>query len=164
MRNKLDQEEVAYISFEDFNTRGLKGTKNGQSDSTEDTWAIYAYNKGVHTEEADEAVETSRGGSHGVGEIASNAASDLNLMYFANFILDVELHENVRNYRFVIKYELDSVFITRLLDRGEAQLIFVIQSRDNKFFQLHPTQLSIEILKSRISVSQTNNDSITNSS
>jgi hypothetical protein len=84
MRNKLDQEEVAYISFEDFNTRGLKGAKNGQSDSTEDTWAIYAYNKGVHSEEADEAVETSRGGSHGVGKIASNAASDLNLMYFAN--------------------------------------------------------------------------------
>jgi hypothetical protein len=84
MRNKLDQEEVAYISFEDFNTRGLKGAKNGQSDSTEDTWAIYAYNKGVHSEEADEAVETSRGGSHGVGKIASNAASDINLMYFAN--------------------------------------------------------------------------------
>jgi hypothetical protein len=84
MRNKIDQEEVAYISFEDFNTRGLKGAKNGQSDSTEDTWAIYAYNKGVHSEEADEAVETSRGGSHGVGKIASNAASDLNLMYFAN--------------------------------------------------------------------------------
>jgi hypothetical protein len=84
MRNKLDQEEVAYISFEDFNTRGLKGAKNGQSDSTDDTWAIYAYNKGVHSEEADEAVETSRGGSHGVGKIASNAASDLNLMYFAN--------------------------------------------------------------------------------
>jgi hypothetical protein len=84
MRNKLDQEEVAYISFEDFNTRGLKGAKNGQSDSTDDTWAIYAYNKGVHSEEKDEAVETSRGGSHGVGKIASNAASDLNLMYFAN--------------------------------------------------------------------------------
>lgn len=84
MRNKMDQSEVGYISFEDFNTRGLKGAMNGQSDSKEDTWAIYAYNKGVHSEEEDEAVETSRGGSHGVGKIASNAASDLNLMYFAN--------------------------------------------------------------------------------
>jgi hypothetical protein len=84
MRNKMVQEEVAFISFEDFNTRGLKGAENGQSDSSEDTWAIYAYNKGVHSEEEDEAVETSRGGSHGVGKIASNAASDLNLMYFAN--------------------------------------------------------------------------------
>jgi hypothetical protein len=72
----------------------------------------------------------------------------------SNFILDVELHENVRNYRFVIKYELDSDFITRLLDRGEAQLILVIQSKDNKFFKLYPTQTSIEIPKSRISVSK----------
>ncbi|MFH0070180.1 hypothetical protein [Peribacillus sp. NPDC056705] len=84
MRNKMDQDEVGYISFEDFNTRGLKGAINGQSESKEDTWAIYAYNKGVHSEEEDESVETSRGGSHGVGKIASNAASDLNLMYFAN--------------------------------------------------------------------------------
>ncbi|MEH7086413.1 hypothetical protein V7139_27325 [Neobacillus drentensis] len=84
MRNKVDQGDVAYISFEDFNTRGLKGAFNGQSDSSEDTWAIYAYNKGVHSEEEDKTVETSRGGSHGVGKIASNAASDLNLMYFAN--------------------------------------------------------------------------------
>ncbi|PFH90623.1 hypothetical protein [Bacillus sp. AFS088145] len=84
MINKVDQEEVSYISFEDFNTRGLKGALNGQSNSKEDTWAIYAYNKGVHSEEEDEAVETSRGGSHGVGKIASNAASDLNLMFFAN--------------------------------------------------------------------------------
>ncbi|OCA90401.1 hypothetical protein A8F94_00450 [Bacillus sp. FJAT-27225] len=84
MQNKLNQSKVAYISFEDSNTRGLKGAKNGQTNSKEDTWAIYAYNKGVHSEEEDEAVEISRGGSHGVGKIASNAASDLNLMYFAN--------------------------------------------------------------------------------
>ncbi|MCA1031178.1 hypothetical protein LCL95_09100 [Bacillus timonensis] len=84
MKNKMNQDEVAYISFEDSNTRGLKGAKNGQSESKEDTWAIYAYNKGVHSEEEDEAIENSRGGSHGVGKIASNAASDLHLMYFAN--------------------------------------------------------------------------------
>lgn len=78
------EEEVGYISFEDSNTRGLSGAKNGQSNSSKDTWAIYAYNKGVHSEEEDESVETSRGGSHGVGKIASNAASDLNVMYFAN--------------------------------------------------------------------------------
>jgi hypothetical protein len=72
----------------------------------------------------------------------------------SNFILDVELHENMRDYRFSINYELDSDFITRLLDRGEAQLILVIQSKDNKFFKLHPSQTSIEISKSRISVSK----------
>ncbi|EDL66573.1 hypothetical protein [Bacillus sp. SG-1] len=84
MINKIDQDEVRYISFEDSNTRGLTGAKNGQSNSTSDTWGIYAYNKGVHFEEEDSEVETSRGGSHGVGKIASNAASDLHLMYFAN--------------------------------------------------------------------------------
>lgn len=84
MLNKVTQEEVKYISFEDSNTRGLSGAKNGQSGSKSDTWAIYAYNKGVHSEEEDKVVETTRGGSHGVGKIASNAASDLHVMYFAN--------------------------------------------------------------------------------
>ncbi|WP_405100005.1 hypothetical protein [Oceanobacillus sp. FSL H7-0719] len=84
MKNKLDQDEVRYISFEDINTRGLTGAKNGQSGSRKDTWGIYAYNKGVHFEEENNEVEISRGGSHGVGKIASNAASDLHVMYFAN--------------------------------------------------------------------------------
>lgn len=84
MQNKMNQEEVDYISFEDSNTKGLKGAKNGQSDSKEDTWSIYAYNKGVHSEEEDRTFEKSRGGSHGIGKIASNAASELHMMYFAN--------------------------------------------------------------------------------
>lgn len=84
MQNKLDQEVVRFISFEDINTKGLTGARNGQSNSKEDTWGIYAYNKGVHFEEKDEAVEISRGGSHGVGKIASNAASDIHVMFFAN--------------------------------------------------------------------------------
>lgn len=62
MRNKVDQGDVAYISFEDFNTRGLKVAFNGQSDSSEDTWAIYAYNKGVHSEEEDKT------GQHGLSQ------------------------------------------------------------------------------------------------
>jgi hypothetical protein len=72
----------------------------------------------------------------------------------SNFILDVELNENVYHYRFAISYELDSEFMNKLIARGEAQLILVIQSKDNKFFRLHPTQTSIEISKSRISVSK----------
>ena len=84
MRSKMDQDYVDYISFEDCNTKGLKGAKNGQSDSKEDTWGIYAYNKGVHFEEDDSDIEKARGGSHGIGKIASNAASDLYMMYFAN--------------------------------------------------------------------------------
>ena len=84
MKNKMDDEIVNYISFEDYNTKGLSGASKGQSDNMKDTWSIYAYNKGVHTEEEDESIEKSRGGSHGIGKIASNAASDLYMMYFAN--------------------------------------------------------------------------------
>ena len=84
MQNKMNQEEVDYISFEDYNTKGLKGAKNGQSYRPEDTWGIYAYNKGVHSEEEDSSLEKARGGSHGIGKIASNAASELHMMYFAN--------------------------------------------------------------------------------
>lgn len=84
MQNKVNQDEVDYISFEDYNTKGLRGAKNGQSYRPEDTWGIYAYNKGVHSEEEDSTLEKSRGGSHGIGKIASNAASELHMMYFAN--------------------------------------------------------------------------------
>lgn len=92
MKNKMDDEIVNYISFEDFNTKGLTGANRGQSNNTKDTWSIYAYNKGVHTEEEDESVEKSRGGSHGIGKIASNAASDLYMMYFANCDADGNKH------------------------------------------------------------------------
>ena len=84
MKNKMDQEMADYISFEDSNTKGLKGAKNGQSDSKEDTWSIYAYKKGDHSVENDSELEMSRGGSHGIGKIASNAASELYMMFFAN--------------------------------------------------------------------------------
>ena len=92
MKNKMNDEIVNYISFEDFNTKGLRGALNGQSDDKKDTWSIYAYNKGVHTEEDDEKLEKSRGGSHGIGKIASNAASDLYMMYFANCDEDGNKH------------------------------------------------------------------------
>jgi hypothetical protein len=92
MKNKLDQNEIRYISFEDINTRGLTGARNGQSGSKKDTWGIYAYNKGVHFEEDRADVEVSRGGSHGIGKIASNAASDIHVMYFANCDASGEQH------------------------------------------------------------------------
>lgn len=72
----------------------------------------------------------------------------------SQFILDVALHENVHHYRFDFEYEIDSTFINRLLKNGEAQLILVIQSKDNKFFRLGVHQKSVEIAKSRISLSK----------
>ncbi|MGG2056324.1 hypothetical protein ABFY48_18420 [Lysinibacillus pakistanensis] len=92
MKATMQEEEVRYISFEDSNTRGLTGAKYGQSNSKDHTWGIYAYNKGVHFEEKDEKFEASRGGSHGVGKIASNAASDLHMMFFANCDKEGEQH------------------------------------------------------------------------
>lgn len=84
MQDKMNDDIVNYISFEDSNTKGLAGAIHGQTDDPKDTWSIYAYNKGVHGEEEDEELEKSRGGSHGIGKIASNSASDLYMMYFAN--------------------------------------------------------------------------------
>lgn len=92
MKANMLADEVRYISFEDCNTKGLTGAKFGQSNSKEHTWGIYAYNKGVHFEEKDETFEASRGGSHGVGKIASNAASDLHMMFFANCDAQGEQH------------------------------------------------------------------------
>ena len=84
MKKSIKEQRVRYISFEDLNTRALTGARNGQSNSPKDTFGIYAYNKGFHSEESDATLETARGGSHGIGKIASNAASDLHLMFFAN--------------------------------------------------------------------------------
>ena len=92
MLNKISQESVSYISFEDQNTKGLTGARYGQTNSKDHTWGIYAYNKGVHFEESDTAIETARGGSHGVGKIASNAASDIHVMFFANCDENGEQH------------------------------------------------------------------------
>jgi hypothetical protein len=72
----------------------------------------------------------------------------------SHFTLDVQLQENMQNYRFDIQYEIESDFINRLLERGLAQLILVIQSKDNKFYGLRPNQKYIEIKKSRLSVSK----------
>lgn len=106
MQNKMHTQTINYISFEDSNTKGLRGAKNGQTNSNEDTWSIYAYNKGVHTVEADESAEQARGGSHGIGKIASNAASDLYLMYFAN--CDEFGHQHLGGTIQLIEHELNA--------------------------------------------------------
>lgn len=84
MKTKIGDKTVPILSFEDSNSKGLTGAKNGQSNSKQDTYGIYAYNKGVHFVEGDSTKEIKRGGSHGIGKIANNAASDIHLMYFAN--------------------------------------------------------------------------------
>ena len=70
----------------------------------------------------------------------------------SQFILDVQLKENVHHYRFDFDYEIDSDFINHLLTQNKAQLIFVIQSKDNKFYRLEKHMNHIDISKSRISI------------
>ncbi|OCA90402.1 hypothetical protein A8F94_00455 [Bacillus sp. FJAT-27225] len=72
----------------------------------------------------------------------------------SEFTFDVNLNENVENYRFDLDYTIDSEFISKLLASGKAQLILVIQSKDNKFYFLRKNQRSVEIPKKRISVSK----------
>ncbi|MEH6938766.1 hypothetical protein V7056_13030 [Bacillus sp. JJ664] len=71
-----------------------------------------------------------------------------------NFSLDIDLRENSESYRFEVSYDLKSSFICRLLEENQAQLILVIQSKDNKFFELSTVDTFIEIPKSRISLTE----------
>lgn len=71
-----------------------------------------------------------------------------------SFILDVQLMENTNNYRFEIIYDINSVFVKKLLKNEQAEMILVIQSKDNKFFNLDIEKKYLEIPKSRISLSK----------
>lgn len=84
MKKEMEKETVPFISFEDSNTKGLTGAEHGENFQEGDTWGVYAYKKGVHFTEHDDELEKTRGGSHGVGKIACNAASDIYMMFFAN--------------------------------------------------------------------------------
>jgi len=79
MKKNLEKNSAFCITFEDENTKGLL-----YNNEKTDTWKSYAYTKGVHNKDKRTAVENLKGGSHGVGKIASNAASEFFLMYFSN--------------------------------------------------------------------------------
>jgi hypothetical protein len=72
----------------------------------------------------------------------------------SSFILDVSLEENTNDYRFLINYDISSPFIKHLIESGEAELILIIQSKDNKFFKLKPNQNAIEVPKNRVSLNR----------
>lgn len=138
MQNKMNQENVDYISFEDSNTRGLKGAKNGQSGNKEDTWGIYAYNKGVHSEEEDATLEKYRGGSHGIGKIASNAASELHMMYFANCDEEGNKHlggtVQLIEHKYKDNYYRSTGYFTDVKNINETQTKFY--PFENKFYEV----------------------------
>lgn len=68
------------------------------------------------------------------------------------FELDVDVSDSVGTYHFNINYEIDSEFIKQQITEGKAQLILIIQTKDNKFFRLSPNQRTVEIKKSRITL------------
>lgn len=70
-----------------------------------------------------------------------------------SFILDINLEENTNEYIFEINYDITSPFIQGLLKNGQATLILIIKSKDNKFFNIEYGQKSKSIPKSRISLS-----------
>lgn len=149
MLKSMEQEEVCYVSFEDLNTSGLTGAKNGQSNSKEDTWGIYAYNKGVHFEEKDEAFETTRGGSHGIGKIASNAASDLHLMYFSN--CDEQQEQHLGGTVQLIEHEHEEQcyrstgYFAKVEENGGQSKFYPYENKYHEIFQKNERGLKIII-------------------
>lgn len=71
-----------------------------------------------------------------------------------SFILDINLEENTNEYIFEINYDITSPFIEKLLQNGQATLVLIIQSKDNKFFNIEYGKKTKSISKSRISLSK----------
>lgn len=69
------------------------------------------------------------------------------------FQISVGFEEDKDVYRFNINRELTSAFVRSLLENGAAEYLLVIQSKDTKFYKLSPDQMSVEILKRKISLS-----------
>ena len=84
MNKFLNKNAFDYITFEDENTKGLSGAYDEGVNQGKTPYGAYAYNKGNHFSDGDNDSEWMRGGSHGVGKIASNAASIFHMMFFAN--------------------------------------------------------------------------------
>ncbi|MEX0083207.1 hypothetical protein [Clostridium butyricum] len=71
-----------------------------------------------------------------------------------DFTLSVELDQNSLNYKLILDYIIESDFIKELLRNKQAQLVLVIQSRDNRFINIELNQKEIEIPKTRLSLSK----------
>ena len=84
MKDYLEALSFDVLIFEDENTKGLSGSKFGQTNDNKNSYSAYAYQKGAHFSTEDVEKEKLRGGSHGIGKIASNSASKLYTMFFAN--------------------------------------------------------------------------------
>lgn len=69
-----------------------------------------------------------------------------------HFDLSIGLKDDAESYRFCVEYELECDFLKKLLNEKKAEIIFVVQSKDNKFYKLEKDY--VDIKKSRISLSK----------
>lgn len=83
--------------------------------------------------------------------VLSNLSNSYELNHFD---LDVDIKEQGDFYYFEINYEIDSDFIKELLNNNKARLVFIIQSKDSKFYFLETGQSNIRIPKNRISLNK----------
>ncbi|MGL6056806.1 MAG: hypothetical protein ACRC17_00630 [Culicoidibacterales bacterium] len=72
----------------------------------------------------------------------------------AEFYFDIELIENSEAYEFKLETTITSHFINQLLANQQAQLVFIIQAKDNKFYFLEHKKATIQIPKSRIALNK----------
>lgn len=107
IRKYEKERKVNVLTIEDSNTTGLSGARNGKSENSKDTFGVYAYEKGAHAAKKDSSLEAVRGGSHGVGKIANNAASKIFLSFFSN--CDENMERHLGGTIHLIDHELDGV-------------------------------------------------------
>lgn len=72
----------------------------------------------------------------------------------SEFDFDVELIEDSTTYQFTITTAITSEFINSLLETKQAQLILIVQAKDNKFYPLTGNIASIKIPKNRLSLNK----------
>ena len=70
------------------------------------------------------------------------------------FTLDIDLQENTEYYHFNVKSEIESPFLKKLIQSRQAKIILVIQSKDNKFYDVKLNEDQIIIPKTRLSLSK----------
>lgn len=78
--------------------------------------------------------------------------SDSNTSYTdSTFYFELEgIADQSDAYELSFDYEIASDFVNQLLDDNKAALIFIIQSKDNLFFELNKNQKNLSLPKSRI--------------
>ena len=69
-----------------------------------------------------------------------------------HFELNIELEENSTEFFFKISYEIAPEFLEELISSNKAELVFLIQAKDNKFYVINNNNTMIKIPKNRLSL------------